>query len=70
MTNDITQLNTIRSHTLDEIETVFADPAALYTLEGQPVAWQEYLRSLRLIVDWCDSKLAEISPYEVRSAGR
>jgi hypothetical protein len=33
------------------------------------VHWQEYAESLQRTIDWCDRKLAEYQPFEVRSQG-
>ena len=66
---DIEQVQAIRSQTLAQLEALRADPKPTYWLDGQRVAWQEYAESLERTVDWCDRKLAEYAPFEVRSQG-
>jgi hypothetical protein len=66
---DIEQIQTIRSQTLAQLESLRADPKPTYWLDGQRVQWQEYAESLQRTVDWCDRKLAEYAPFEVRSQG-
>ena len=38
-------------------------------IDGQRVHWQEYVDSLQRTVDWCDEKLLDAEPFEVRSQG-
>ena len=66
---DIQQIQTIRSQTLAQLEDLRADPKPTYWLDGQRVHWQEYAESLQRTIDWCDLKLAEYEPFEVRSQG-
>ena len=40
-----------------------------YTIDGQTVAWESYVKSLETTVDWCDEKLIGLDPFEVRSQG-
>jgi hypothetical protein len=63
------QILLIRSQTLAQLEAIRAEPKPTYWLEGQRVHWQEYAESLQRTVDWCDRKLAEYAPFEVRSQG-
>jgi hypothetical protein len=67
--NDIEQIQSIRSQTLTQLEALRADPKPTYWLDGQRVHWQEYTESLERTIDWCDRKLAEYEPFEVRSQG-
>ncbi len=69
MASDQTQIETIRSQTLAQLEQLRADPKPTYWLDGQRVHWQEYAESLQRTVDWCDRKLHECDPFEVRSRG-
>lgn len=69
MSTESDQITTIRSQTLAQIEQIRADPKPTYWLDGQRVHWQEYVESLQQTVDWCDRKLAEYLPFEVRSRG-
>jgi hypothetical protein len=66
---DIEQIQSIRSQTLAQLDALAADPKPTYWLDGQRVHWQEYAESLQRTVDWCDRKLAECEPFEVRSQG-
>lgn len=66
---DIEQLQTIRSLSLAQLEQLRADPKPTYWLDGQRVHWQQYGESLQQTIDWCDRKLAEYQPFEVRSQG-
>jgi hypothetical protein len=67
--NDIQQMQIIRSQTLAQLEALRADPKPTYWLDGQRVHWQEYAESLERTIDWCDRKLAEYEPFEIRSQG-
>jgi hypothetical protein len=64
---DSEQIQAIRSQTLAQLEDLRADPKPTYWLDGQRVHWQEYAESLQRTIDWCDRKLAEYEPFEVRS---
>jgi hypothetical protein len=63
---DIEQIQTIRSQTLALLDALPADPNPTYWIDGQRVHWQEYADSLHRTIDWCDRKLAEYQPFEVR----
>ena len=67
--SDSEQIQTIRSQTLAQLESLRADPKPTYWLDGQRVDWQQYAESLERTIDWCDRKLAEYEPFEVRSQG-
>jgi hypothetical protein len=64
---DIEQIQSIRSQTLAQLDSIRANPKPTYWLDGQRVHWQEYAESLQKTVDWCDQKLADYEPFEVRS---
>lgn len=68
MDPDLTQIETIRSRTLDQIEEIRADPKPTYWLDGQRVHWQEYVESLMATVDWCEAKRVALAPFEIRSS--
>ncbi|MGC4005053.1 MAG: hypothetical protein QM811_18845 [Pirellulales bacterium] len=61
---------TIKALCLQQIEDLRANPKPTYTLDGQRVAWETYVRALQQTIDWCDTKLLEESPYEVSSVAR
>jgi hypothetical protein len=64
---DIEQIQSIRSQTLAQLDAIRANPKPTYWLDGQRVHWQEYAESVQKTVDWCDQKLADYEPFEVRS---
>lgn len=69
MPTDAQQIAAIKSQTLAVLAEVTANPKPTYYLDGQTVAWNEYLVRLRDTVDWCDRKLAGEDPFEFRSQG-
>ena len=66
---DVEQIQSIRSQTLTQLDSLRADPKPTYWIDGQRVHWKEYAESLQHTIDWCDQKLAEYQPFEVRSLG-
>jgi hypothetical protein len=66
---DIEQIRTIRSLSLAQLEQLRADPKPTYWLDGQRVHWEQYAESLQRTIDWCDHKIAEYEPFEIRSQG-
>jgi hypothetical protein len=66
---DIEQIQLIRSRSLTQLEELRADPKPTYWLDGQRVHWQQYAKSLQHTIDWCDQKLADYVPFEIRSHG-
>ena len=69
MSSDIQQIATIKSQTLARIAEITAQPKPSYYIDGQSVAWSEYLMRLQQTVDWCNTKLAGESPFEFQSRG-
>lgn len=67
MGNDAETLRHIRAQTLALIEQLTKEPKPTYQLEGQQIAWSEYLAQLQAVVDWCQRKLAELEPLELQS---
>jgi hypothetical protein len=67
MSVDIQQIEAIRSQTAEQIESLLATVGPTITVNGTEVPWAPLLSSLRSTLDWCDRKLAEYQPYEVRS---
>jgi len=66
---DVEYIKSIRSQTLARLDELRVEPKPTYWLDGQRVHWQEYAESLQRTVDWCDQKLADYEPFEVRSRG-
>ncbi len=62
-------IHTIRSQTLSLIAEITAQPKPTYTIDGQSVAWADYLERLQKTVDWCDRQISNSEPVEIRSAG-
>ena len=67
MSDDLQVLRQIRAQTLALMDQMTRQPKPTYSLEGQQIAWSEYLARLQAVVDWCDRKLAELEPVELRS---
>lgn len=66
---DLETIAAIRSQTLAVLAAVTADPKPTYAIDGQSVAWSEYLARLQATVDWCDGKLADADPCEIHTQG-
>lgn len=64
---DADQLRAIKSQTLAMLAELTAQPKPTYYVDGQTVAWNEYLGRLQATVDWCDRKLAGEEPFEFAS---
>ncbi len=67
--SDIEQIQAIRSQSLAQLDDLRANPKPTYWLDGQRVHWQQYAESLQTTVDWCDQKLIDYQPFEIRSRG-
>lgn len=67
--SDVQQIQSIRNLSLAQLNELRANPKPTYWLDGQRVHWEQYAESLQRTVDWCDRKLAECEPFEVRSEG-
>jgi DNA repair protein RadC len=67
MSADIQQLTAIKTQTLARIAEITAAPKPTYDIDGQRVAWGEYLRQLQQTVDWCNEKLAGEAPFEFQT---
>jgi hypothetical protein len=69
MSTDAEQIAAIKSQTLARLAEITAQPKPTYQIDGQLVAWGDYLSQLQRAVDWCNEKLAAESPFEMRSQG-
>jgi len=67
--NDAATIENIKSQTLARIAEITAQPKPTYQVDGQSVAWGDYLAQLQRTVDWCNATLAGERPLEVRSQG-
>jgi hypothetical protein len=69
MSSDAQQIATIKTQTLARIAEITAQPKPTYNVDGQMIAWSDYLEQLRQTVDWCNQKLAGEEPFEFQSRG-
>ena len=69
MPSDAEQIATIKTQTLARIAEITAEPKPSYDIDGQKIAWGDYLGQLQKTVDWCNEKLAGEEPFEFRSQG-
>jgi hypothetical protein len=67
--SDAETIATIKSQTLTIIAEITATPKPTYQIDGQMIAWGDYLSQLQRTVDWCNEKLAGEAPFEVQSRG-
>ncbi len=63
------QLEAIRTQTLAQIAELLETTGLMLVVESTVTPWPPLLAELAEMVDWCDRKLAEYDPYEVRSRG-
>jgi len=69
MPSDAEQIATIKTQTLARIAEITAEPKPTYQVDGQSIAWGDYLGQLQRTVDWCNEKLAGEEPFEFSSQG-
>jgi hypothetical protein len=67
--SDNQQIELIKTQTLARIAEITAQPKPTYQIDGQLVAWGDYLRQLQQTVDWCLAQLSAQTPIEVQSQG-
>jgi hypothetical protein len=66
---NVQQIEAIRDQTIVQIMDLLATSGPTITVNGAEVVWAPLLAALQRTIDWCDGKLAEYQPYEVRSRG-
>ena len=66
---NVQQIEAIRDQTILQIQDLLATTGPTILVNGVDVVWAPLLTSLQRMLDWCDGKLAEYQPYEVRSRG-
>jgi hypothetical protein len=66
---DSDTISTIKTQALANISTITASPKPTYTIDGQTVSWNDYLKLLQQTVEWCNKQLAAETPFEHRSQG-
>ena len=69
MPSNAEQIATIKSQTLARIAEITAQPKPTYQIDGQLVAWGDYLTQLQRTVAWCNEQMTSELPVEVRSQG-
>lgn len=69
MASDMEQLRLVRSQALALLAQLTAEPKPSYEIDGQSVSWNDYLRRLEGLVEWCDRRMAGDEPCEIRSQG-
>jgi hypothetical protein len=69
MAIDLEQIETIRGLALDQMQVLLGNEQPTVTVNDEEVAWAPWLAALERTVDWCDRKLGEYDPYEVRTRG-
>ena len=67
--SNIEPLTRIKQQALSLIAEITAQPKPTYKVDGQNVAWSEYLAQLQATVEWCDRQFAAERPCEVKSRG-
>ena len=70
MSLDTTQIEAIRDQAATQLQSLLATSGPTITVNGTEVPWTPFLSPLRSTLDWCDRKLAEYQPYEVRSRAK
>ena len=69
MPSDAQQIATIKTQTLARMAEITAEPKPTYNVDGQMIAWADYLKQLQRTIDWCNEKLAGEEPFEFQSQG-
>jgi hypothetical protein len=67
MAFDVTQIETIRSAALAQMQALLDSAGPTVTVGDEELPWTPWLAALERTVDWSDRKLAEYAPYEVHS---
>jgi hypothetical protein len=67
MAMDVTQIETMRSTALAQMQALLDSAGPTVTVGDEELPWAPWLAALERTVDWCDRKLTEYAPYEVHS---
>ncbi len=67
MSVGIEEIEAIRDQAAAQIQSLLATSGPTITVNGTEVAWAPLLAPLQRTLDWCDQKLADYQPFEVRS---
>lgn len=63
------QMLAMRDQAIAQMEALLAASGPTITVNGEEIPWAPLLAALERTVDWCDRKLGEYEPFEVRSQG-
>jgi hypothetical protein len=66
---NVEQIEAIRLQVLLQIDELVATTGPTITVGGDEIPWAPLVESLQRTLDWCDRKLQELAPFEVRSQG-
>lgn len=69
MPTDAELIATIKTQALTRIAEITSAPKPSYSIDGQSVSWNEYLRILQEQVAWADKQLGSETPFEIQSQG-
>lgn len=69
MSVNVQQIEAMYGLTLGQMMDLLSTAGPTIPVGGTEVAWAPLLAPLQRTLDWCDAKLAEYQPYEVRSRG-
>lgn len=61
------QIRIIRAQLLSVMKEITQNPKPSYSLDGQSVSWETYLKQLQSTIDWCDRRLAAEEGVEIRT---
>ncbi len=70
MSVGVTEIEAIRDSAAAQLQSLLAASAPTITVNGTEVPWTPFLSALENTLDWCDRKLQEYQPFEVRSRGK
>jgi hypothetical protein len=70
MSVGVAEIEAIRDQAAAQLQSLLATSGPTITVNGVEVPWAPFLSALRSTLDWCDGKLQEYQPFEVRSRGK
>jgi hypothetical protein len=65
----VEQIEAIRTQAIVQMQNLLANTGPTITAGSEEIPWAPLLIPLERTIEWCDRKLAEYEPYEVRSRG-
>ena len=63
----VMQIRSIRAQTLAIMDEITKTPKPTYSLDGQSVSWEAYLKRIQETVTWCNAQLAADDAWEIRT---